>query len=75
MRNVGGNVHNSRHAFERVEILRERLPLPVDAIGQRRSGDVFDTLHELDQPLVLVGSSRGETNTTITEHGRGHAVP
>ena len=44
----------SRRA-ERVEVLGEGLPLPLDALVQRGAGDVLDALHQLDQPLVLPG--------------------
>ena len=72
---VGGDVHHPWHLLECVEILGEGFPLPVDAVGQGCTGDVLDTLHELDQPVVFVRSSGREPDAAVAEHGRGHPMP
>ena len=49
--------------LERVEVLRERLPVPLDALGECRPRDVLHALHELDHhlPLVAAGSAAKPT--------------
>ena len=41
-------------AFEGVEVLGEGLPVPAQPLVQSGAGDVLDTLHHLDQPVVAV---------------------
>ena len=55
------DVDGTRHRLERVEVLVERLPLPLDPLGQRRAGDVLDAFHQLDQPLVAIGEPPART--------------
>ena len=75
VRHVHADVDGARHRLERVEVFREALPLPVDALGQRRAGDVLDPLHQLDQELVLVRPHRRETDAAIAHDRRRHPVP
>ena len=75
MRNLGADVGDELASIERIEVLGERLPFPFDAIGQGRSRDVLDPLHQADQPLASFGFGRGETDTAVPHHDRGHAVP
>ena len=63
------------HPLERVEVLGEGLPVPLDALGERGAGDVLDALHQLDEPLVPVGARRREADAAVAEDGGGHAVP
>jgi len=42
VRDLGGKVHAARLGLQRVQVLRERLPLPVDAGVQGRAWDVLD---------------------------------
>src|SRR6185369_15573954 len=37
--------------------------------------DVFDTLHELDQHIALLGPARREADTAVADHGRRDAIP
>ena len=60
---------------QRVEILREALPPPGHAFGQRRAGDVFHAFHQADEPVVSVGARRGKADAAISHHQRGHPVP
>ncbi len=55
MRELRAEVDGRLAVLERVEVLREGLPLPVDAFGERGAGNVFDAFHQLDQPLFLAG--------------------
>ena len=49
VRHLRGDVHHARRGVERVEVLGERLPVPLDALVQRGAGDVFDAFHQLDE--------------------------
>ncbi len=69
------DVERARHALERVEVLGEGLPVPLDAFGQRGAGDVLDALHQLDEPLVRVGAHGREADAAVAEDGGGDAVP
>jgi hypothetical protein len=54
-----------------VEVLGERLPGPGDPLTERLSGNVLDTLHELDEEGSGVRVDRGEPNPAVThQHGR-----
>ena len=63
-----------RAAVERVEVLGERLPLPLDALVQRGAGDVLDALHQLDEALLLARAHRGEADAAVADHDGGDAV-
>ena len=52
VRDLRGDVDRARHRLEGVEVLAERLPLPVDALVQRGAGDVLDRLHQLDEEVL-----------------------
>ena len=52
---LGADVDGVGHAGDHVEVFGEALPAPGDALVQGGAGDVLDALHEIDQPLVLVG--------------------
>ena len=75
VRHLGAHVHGPAPPLERVEILGEGLPLPLDPLGQCRAGNVLDPLHEADQPVVAVGLGRRETDSAIADHECRHAVP
>ena len=75
MRDLRTDVDHELAPVERVEILLERLPVPREPLGERGSGNVLDTFHQLDQPLVTVGCRRREPDAAVTHHHRGHPVP
>ena len=60
-----GDVDGVAAPIEGVEVLAEGLPLPLDALVQRRAGDVLDALHQLDQPGLLAGAHRGEAHPAV----------
>ena len=66
---------STRRGVERVEVLGERLPLPVDALVQRGAGDVLDAFHQLDEEVVAAGPHRREPDAAVAHHHGGHAVP
>ena len=75
VRHLRADVDRARPLGERVEVLGERLPAPVDALAQRGAGDVLDALHQLDQPLLAAGVHRREADAAVAHHDRGDAVP
>ena len=58
-----------------VEVFREGLPLPVDALGEGGAGDVLHPLHELDEEVLLARADRREADAAVAHDGGGHAVP
>jgi hypothetical protein len=75
VRHLGAEIDRERPPRERVEVLRERLPLPGDALGHRGARDVFDALHQPDEPGVAVRRGGREPDAAVA-HDRGRdAVP
>ena len=62
-------------ALDRVEVLAEALPGPLDPLLEHGTGDVLDALHEGDQPVVRVGPYRREAHAAVAHHRRGDTVP
>ena len=60
VRHLGGDVDGPRRLVERVEVLREALPVPVDALVERGAGDVLHALHQLDEEALGAGAHRRE---------------
>ena len=54
-----GVVDALRLPVDRVEVLGERFPLPVDARGQRAGIDVFGALEVANDERTRVGRARG----------------
>ena len=70
VRHLRGDVEHARHRRERVEVLGERLPTPVDALVQRGAGDVLDALHQLDEEVLLAAPHRREADAAVAHHQR-----
>ena len=69
------DIDGARQPRERVEVIREALPVPFEAFGQRDAGNVLHPLHQIDQRLLVLLADGGEAHAAIAEHdGRG-AVP
>ena len=64
---VGPDVEHEPASLQRVEVLREGLPIPRQTLGQRGAGDVLDTLQHADQPVVLFDrrAGRGEADAAV----------
>ena len=45
---VGADVDRPREFLERVEVVREGLPIPLHPLGERGAGDVLHPLHQPD---------------------------
>ena len=74
MRHLQAHVERKRRGFHRVHILREALPVPLDAFGKRRTRNIFDTFHQPKQPFALFGLAGREADAAIAHDGGGHAV-
>ena len=68
MGHLGGDVHVAGPAVGRVEVGGERVPAPVEAFVECRTGDVLDPLHQLDQAVVVIGADRGEPHPAVAHH-------
>ncbi len=75
VRQLGAEIHVARLGLERVEILAERFPRPVQALVERGAGNVLDAFHQLDQALAVLDLHRREADAAIAHHRRGDAVP
>ena len=75
VRHLRADVEEQRLALDRVEVLGERLPLPLDPGRQRGAGNVFDAFHQADEPVVAIGVHGREADAAVAHHDRGHAVP
>ncbi len=62
-------------SLDRVEVLAEALPRPLDPLVEHGAGDVLHALHEGDEPVVGLRPHRREAHAAIAHHGRRHAVP
>ena len=69
------DVGNELASTECIEIFGECLPLPRDPVGQRGTGDVFDALHQSNQPLPAVRMRWRETDAAVSHHDGGDTVP
>ncbi len=74
VRDLQEEIDRVRHAPDRVHVLRERLPAPRDALGERGAGDVLDAFHELDELFLAPGDDRSEPDAAAPHHARGDAV-
>src|SRR5229473_7748834 len=75
MANVGGVVDALRSLVDRVEVLRKRLPRPLDTCLHRLGRDVLGTLEIAHhEQLVLLGTGR-ERKPAVAHHDRRDAVP
>ena len=64
-----------RLPVDRVEVLGERFPLPVDTRGQRAGIDVFGALEVADDERTRTRAGGGEGEAAVTHHDGRHAVP
>ena len=72
MGHLRGNIDVELALVERVEIFRERLPIPGQAFHQYRLGDVF---HHLDQRAAIFRAAGGKADTASAHQHRGDPVP
>ena len=75
VRDLRADIDRPRHPVERVEIFGEAFPIPFEALGERRAGDVLDRLHQVDEALAVLLADRSEADAAITEQDRRYAMP
>ena len=75
MRNLGGDIDRPRHPLERIEKVGEALPIPFQPFGEHRARDVFDTLHQIDEGVAMIGPDRREADAAIAEQNGRDAMP
>ena len=75
VRQLGAEIHVARPRLQRVEILAEGFPRPVQPLVERRAGNVLDAFHQFDQALAVLDLHRREADAAIAHHRRGDAVP
>ena len=56
------------------EIIGKALPIPGQAFGQNREGNVFNPLHQPYQTVVILRSNRREADAAIAHNGGRHAM-
>jgi hypothetical protein len=70
-----GNVDVVVPSVESVEELRERSPIPPKSLVEGSPGDVLDTLHQLDEPVMVDVVHRSEADAAVSGHDRRDTVP
>ena len=75
VRHLGGDVEIVLAGIERIEELRESLPVPRQAGGQHHFGDVFHPFHQVHQDVALFRPARSEADAAIADQRCGDAVP
>ena len=74
-RHVLDAVHALGRPVQRVEIFRDRLPVPFHAGFHGIVGNGFGAGHGQHRAFAERGFDRREPETAIAQHDRGHAVP
>ena len=58
VRHLRRDIDRARHPFQRIEVLREALPVPLQSFRQRDAGDFLDRLHQADQRGMMLAPHR-----------------
>ena len=75
VRGLRGDVDRALPALQRIHEIGEALPLPGQASGQHRVGNLLDALHQIHQRAAMMLLHRREADAAIAEHHRGDAMP
>ena len=75
VRHLCTHVHGKGFACHGVEVLRKGFPLPLHALGQGGAGDVFNTFHQTNEPLMAVGFDGRKPHAAVAYYHCGHAMP
>src|SRR5271155_1525297 len=75
MRELSAHVDRAFLARKDIEILSERLPLPIDSSGQSLLRNVLHTDHQVDQVISLAPPDRSKSDAAVAGNHRGYAVP
>ena len=74
VRDLAAHVDRELLLLDDVEVFGIALPPPRDALGERGAGNVLDTFHQSDQPLLLARPHRREADAAVARDDGGHAV-
>jgi len=74
MCNLSSDIHGISLGSQAVQVFGEALPLPVDAFCQSSSGNVLNSFHQLNQPLLRTWAYRGKTHAAVAHDYGGHTV-
>ncbi len=69
------NIQVELAAGQAVEIFREALPIPRQAVLQDREGQILHAFHQPDQPILILHPTRREAHPAIAGNHRGDTVP
>ena len=75
MRNLRRDIDRPRHLVQRIQVLRERLPVPLQPVRQRYAGNFLDRFHHPDQRRVILVAHRCEPDAAVAEQDRRDTVP
>ena len=74
VRQLGRDLDRAGLRGQRVEILREALPGPLDPVVERGPGNVLDAFHQVDEDVLVVRPDRREADAAVAHHDGRHAV-
>ena len=60
--------------IQRVHVFGEGLPVPANALGQRRSWDVFDAFHQRHQCIAIRAATGREADAAVAGDNSGYAM-
>ena len=75
MRDLRGHVDRPRQPFERIEKIGEALPIPFQAFGEHRTGNVLDPLHQIYEGIAMIWPHWGEADAAIAKQNGRDAMP
>ena len=74
MRHLRSDINRIGSGRQRVQVLLETLPLPLDALVQGRAGNILDAFQKANQKIVVIRSGRRKTDTAVAHQYRRHAM-
>jgi hypothetical protein len=74
VRHLQRKVDAMRLRIEGIHVLGKALPVPANALGQRRAGDVLDALHQRYQRLAIDAATGGKANAAVAAYHRRDAM-
>ena len=75
VRNLCAHVEHVGSALKGVQIFGERSPFPFNALHHCGAGNIFNSFHEVDKPLMALGCCWSKTNSAIAHHNRSNSMP
>src|SRR5271167_1712481 len=75
MRQLRADIDVARALTQGIEIFAKAFPVPLQALMQYSTGNIFNTFHQFDKLLAIAGSYWREPDAAISHHHRGHSVP